>query len=204
MIENRVTTKEYGTLPSNSPLLVPIPTTPGYPQQRIHILAYKAFMKMSEAVERDLGFPLLCASGWRPHRWSSWQQYVNFVTKKYGSLQEGRKWLAFDSPHEVGLAIDMGCGGLEPNRLTIAQQIKTPLYQWLDKNEHLYGWTDFSREPWHKELHIPLADYKSGIASSSENTQPEIKPITCSDPNDVCIEVPSDDNELFTPLNKPE
>jgi hypothetical protein len=182
MIENRVTTKEFGTLASDSPLLVPVPTAPGHLQQRVHILVYNAFVKMSEAVQKDLGFPLLVASGWREHRWSSFQQYKDFVTKKYGSLKEGRKWLAFNSAHTTGLALDLGCGGLEPNRATIAQQIKTPLYKWLDKNEYIYGFTDYGREPWHKELHVPLSDYKSGITNSSNLSY--VPPVT--ETNDVC------------------
>ena len=195
MRESRVITKVFGTL-SDSRLLVPVPTTPGHPQQRLHILAAQAFIKMSEAAQKDLGFPLLCASGWRPHRWDSWEQYVSFVTKKYGSLKEGQKWLAFDSPHETGLACDMGCGGLEPKKATIPQQLKTPLYKWLDQNEYLYGWSDYSREPWHKEYNIPLANYKSGMLSTIDALNDNLGPYY-TDPCDdfMCVEAPDDKSE---------
>jgi hypothetical protein len=200
MIENRVTTKEYGTLPSNSPLLVPVATTPGYAQQRLHILAAQAFDKMSIAVQEALGFPLLCASGWRPHRWKSWQQYQDFVTKKYGSLSEGRKWLAFDSPHETGLACDLKCGGLEPNRATIAQQIRTPLHKWLDQNEHLYGFTDYAPESWHKEMHISLNAYRTGIADEAQIKAPVVTamPTTL---NDVCEDNTCMESPLINPAS---
>jgi hypothetical protein len=192
MKENRVTTKEFGTLESNSKLLVPVPTTAGHPQQRLHVLAAQSFIKMSEAVYKNLGFPLLCASGWRPHRWKSWQEYQDFVVIKYGSLSEGRKWLAFDSPHETGLACDIGCGGLEPNRLTISQQIKMPLYDWLDKNESLYGFTDFQREPWHKEYKISLAAFKTGIPDNQTLGPIYHESNYCEE--NSCIEVPDEYN----------
>lgn len=199
MIENRVTVKEYGVLSGNSPLLVPVPTTPGYPQQRLHKIAAEKFIKLSQAVEKDLGFPLLIASGWRPHRWNSWQQYVELITKKYGSVEEGRKWLGFNSPHEVGLCFDLCCGGLEPKKATILQQLKTPLHNWLDKNEYLFGVTDYHLEVWHKEIHISLEEFRTGIANSPKpgiadnqsniitNTEP-VENYVCEDFS--CIESP--------------
>jgi D-alanyl-D-alanine dipeptidase len=139
---------------------------------------------MSEAVQRDLGFPLLVASGWRPHRWASREQYEQVLIQKYGSVAKGRLYLAFDSPHETGLAMDLGCGGLEPVSATIEKQKSTPLFKWLVENAYKYNFTPYRVEPWHWECRISLNAYDSGVA---DNTTPE--PVTtCMDPNDVCIE----------------
>ena len=183
-IENRVTTKEFGSLATNSDLLVNVPTTPGHQQQRLHVVAANALVPMSKAVESALGFPILVASGWRPHRWSSRAQYEQVLIEKYGSVAKGRLYLAFDSPHETGLAMDFGCGGLSPVSATIEAQKKTPLYQWLVQNAYKYGWTPYLIESWHFEHRISLDAYDSGV---EDNTTPE--PVTtCMDPNDVCIE----------------
>ena len=166
--EMRVTTKEFGSLPGNSPLLVPVPNTDGQ-QQRLHILAAGALVTMSAAVEIALGFPLLVASGWRSHRWASWEDYVNFVEAKYGSLDQGRKFLAFDSPHETGLACDFGCGGLMPVSATIFTQKRRPFYHWLVEHAWQYGWHPYHVEPWHWEHWVPLEAYKTGVLDTDES-----------------------------------
>lgn len=193
---NRVYTKVYGSLPGDSPLLIPVPTTAGYPIQRLHILAADGFIPLSNATRKELGYHLLVCSGWRAHRWTSWNDYVVFVVKKYGSLEKGRKFLAFDSPHECGLAMDLGVGGLIPNSATIEQQKKTRLYKWLVNNAYKYGWTAYEPESWHWEYNIPLADYKAG-KRLNQPLQAAIatKPLIIQ--NDVCednscIEAPLD------------
>jgi LAS superfamily LD-carboxypeptidase LdcB len=161
--QNRVTTKEFGSLPGDSSLLVDVPTVAERERpERLHIVAANALNEMSEAVESALGIPLLVTSGWRPHRWASREQYEQILVKKYGSVEKGRQWLAFSSPHETGLAADFGCGGLSPNSATVAQQTKTPLFLWLRENAWQYGWTPYKIEPWHWEHRISLEEYQNG------------------------------------------
>jgi hypothetical protein len=193
-IENRVTTKYYGTIATDSPLLVPVPTTPGHAEQRLHACAAQGLGPLSDAAKTDLGFDLVGASGWRPHRWSSWDDYVTFVTKRYGSLQEGRKYLAFDSPHETGLALDFGCGGLMPVSATIPTQKQTPLFKWLVENAWKFGWTPYMVEPWHWEFHITLDEYTLGSMVSTPTTPEEGAPLPiCEDDSmGMCIEAPHD------------
>src|ERR1039457_4811861 len=124
--ENRVYVKDFGTLPVGSDLLVPVPTTPGHKQQYIHKVVLADFMAMSEAGEADLGFPFLVASGHRPPLWATIEAYNTDMIKQYGSVAEGRKWRAFASAHQTGLAFDFGCGGLAPVSKTIPQQKQTP------------------------------------------------------------------------------
>jgi hypothetical protein len=182
--ENRVTTKEFGTLPPDSPLLANVPTAPGHPQQRLHVLVAGKFTEMSTAVESDLKFPLLVASGWRPHHWASREQYEQVLIAKYGSVARGRLFLAFDSPHETGLACDFGCGGLMPISKTIPIQQQTPLFAWLKEHMWEYGFTPYLVEPWHVEARISLSSYQSGIPDSA----PSIYVPACSPDDPDCVE----------------
>ncbi len=169
--ERRVSVRLYGTLPTTSPLLVPVPGT-GCGPKRLHVLAAKALARMSAAAEQALGLPLLLASAWRAHRWESRAQYEAVVIAKYGSLAEGRRWLAFDSPHETGLAIDIGVGGLTPSRASVDAQRKTPLHQWLVAHAWEFGWHPYKVEPWHWEHAISLAAHRSGVLAADDPGPP--------------------------------
>ena len=194
--EMRTPVSVFGSLPVDSPLLVDVPTTPGHAQQRIHKLALPDFLAMSAAVEKQLGFPLEVASGHRPHRWPSRQEYERVIIAKYGSVARGRLFLAFDSPHETGLPVDFGCGGLSPVSATIAWQRERPLHLWLMEYAWQYGWHPYKVEPWHWEHWVDLESYRTGeIQPTSAD---DSGPLTCSDPNDVCVEAPLDD-VLATP-----
>jgi len=163
-VEERVRVRDYGVLPGDSPLLVPVATCPGKQPQRLHVLAAGDFARMADACERDLGISLLAASGWREHRWASRDQYEHFLVAKYGSVERGRVFLAFDSPHETGLAVDLGCGGLEPKSATAAEQKKTNLYRWLVEHACEYGFHPYLVEPWHWEHPLSATSYASGVA----------------------------------------
>lgn len=161
-VEKRVRVRDYGVLPGDSPLLAPVATCPGKQPQRMHVLAAGDFARMSEACGRDLGISLLAASGWRPHRWASRAEYERVLVEKYGSVERGRVFLAFDSPHETGLAVDLGCGGLEPRSATAVEQRETRLYRWLVEHAHEHGFHPYLAEPWHWEHPLDAAAYLSG------------------------------------------
>jgi hypothetical protein len=187
-VEHRVTTAYYGTLPGDSPLLVPVPTVPSKPKpERLHKLAAEGFVPLAAAIKKDLGLDLQIVSGWRPHRWTSWNQYVAFVTKKYGSLTAGRNYLGFNSPHEVGLAMDIGIGGLWPDTSTMEKQKQTPIYKWLVEHAWEHGWTNFKKEQWHWEFWVDIDSYKSGVI-----TKPCVYTTSPAPINDVC-----EDNTCF-------
>jgi D-alanyl-D-alanine dipeptidase len=187
--EKRVTVAYYGTLPGDSPLLVSVPTTPGHAPQRLHTLAAYACQPMAFAVKNDLGITLLIASGWRPHRWASRAQYEATLIQRYGSVAKGRLYLAFDSPHETGLAVDFGCGGLEPRSATIETQRQAPLFHWLVANADRFGWHPYKQEPWHWELPLSLHAYQSGVA---DPLGPSEVPF-CEDGS--CVEAPLDESD---------
>ncbi len=159
--EKRVRVKHYGVLPRKSPLLVEVPSIRRRPL-KLHKLAAAAFMKMAEAVQADLGIELKAASCWRRHRWKSWEHYEKKMIDKYGSVKEGRRWVAYNSPHETGLAVDFGVGGLEPSRRTRKKQRKTPLHKWLVEHAHEYGFHPYKTEPWHWEFPIGKKAWESG------------------------------------------
>ena len=186
-IEQRVTTAYYGTLPRDSSLLVSIPTTPGHQPQYLHVLAAYALQPMAIAVKNDLGIVLLGASGWRPHRWASREQYEEVLVERYGSVAKGRLYLAFNSPHETGLACDFGCGGLEPRSATIPTQKRTPLFHWLVANADRFGWHPYEVECWHWEFPVSLNAYRSGVADPLGPS--ELPP--CAD--GMCVEAPLDE-----------
>jgi len=168
--ENRVRVGEYGSLPGSSPLLVIVPTVPGKEPQKLHVLAAVDLNRMAEAMKHDLGLELLVSSGWRPRRWKSRHDYEHELVRRYGSPGEsleaavarGRKFLAYESPHETGLAVDLGCGGLAPVSRTIERQKKTPVYHWLCACAVGFGFSPYLPEPWHWEHRVPLADYLAG------------------------------------------
>jgi LAS superfamily LD-carboxypeptidase LdcB len=65
----------------------------------------------------------------------------------------GRAALAKNSPHSTGHALDIYVGGepvktLDSNRLI---QVQTPVYKWLVKNAHRFGFYPYFYEPWHWE-----------------------------------------------------
>ncbi len=165
--EKRIRVKNYGVIPKKSPLLVDIPGTGRKKTRKLHKLAAAALNEMAEAVMNDLGIELRVASGWRRHRWRSWEHYEQHVTKKYGSVREGRKWLAYNSPHETGLAVDFGVGGLKPSKATRKEQVQTPLFNWLKENAYRFGWHPYKREPWHWEFPLSKRAWETGEADEA-------------------------------------
>ena len=128
----------------------------------MHTLTYERFLKLSEAaVEAGFEVPLL-ASGWRRKKYSTREEYNAAMIEKYGSVAEGRRWIAYESPHMTGLAIDFGNNGLYPKSATNSQQKQTPFFKWLKENAHRFGFTPYKREAWHWEVKVPMDNYASG------------------------------------------
>jgi LAS superfamily LD-carboxypeptidase LdcB len=189
--EVRVRVADFGSLPEGSPLLVDVPAAPGRSLQRLHRLAAASLGRLAAAAKVGMGLDLLAASGWRPHRWSSRAQYEQFLVAHYGSVARGRLFLAFDSPHETGLAVDLGCGGLEPCSATRDQQRRTPLHRWLVENAWEFGWHPYLVEPWHWEHWVSQAAYESGTAAPDDAATAPPPEAACE--GDACVEAPLDD-----------
>lgn len=197
-VEKRVKVRTYGTTAASSPLLVDVPGTGG--SKRLHKLAAAAMRAMGAAIQRDLGIELKIASGWRAHRWTSREQYEAVLVAKYGSVKEGKRWLAYDSPHETGLAMDIGVGGLKPTRATVASQRKTPLHQWLVQHASTFGFHPYKTEPWHWEYPISLEAFASGVIGPDDPGPPEEdvsfdvseEEFALEDEDEVSFEVPGE------------
>ncbi|MDD9942432.1 MAG: M15 family metallopeptidase [Myxococcales bacterium] len=160
-VERRVRVADLGSMPRSSAHLAEIDGVAGK-QLRLHHLAAKDYRALVDAANKEAGLDLRACSAWRPHRWKSKAEYDAFVTKEYGSVREGRKWLAYSSPHETGLCIDFGSEGLEPKRKTVSRQRATAAYAWLVDNAYRFGWTPYKREPWHWEHPLSLRAWITG------------------------------------------
>jgi len=162
--ENRVRLKDYGILTRENErnLLVDVPNTKGPGKVKLHVLAAARFNALRSAAA-SAGFDdVRLASGYRRHRWRSWEHYKEYVTERYGSVREGRKYMAYQSPHETGLAIDFGNNGMSPRKAKIPEMKRARFYKWLKDNAHKYGFTPYKREPWHWEVRIPYNAWASG------------------------------------------
>ena len=157
MRENRVRVRDYGSLPRDSPRLVPVAST-SKPPQRLHWAAAAAFEDMRKAA-LAAGHDLKIVSGWRPKKTESRGSWNARMAARYGSVSQARKWRAYSSPHETGLAFDLGTEGLSPTSATAAAQRGTAVYQWLSENASRYGVTPYLAEPWHWEVNIPRRDW---------------------------------------------
>ena len=79
------------------------------------------------------------------------------------------------SPHETGLAFDIGNNGLipetDPERGGIPkrEQRNTTAHNWLKNNAHRFGITPLKTEPWHWEVLVPQANFSSGAEFSPGN-----------------------------------
>ena len=80
------------------------------------------------------------------------REYQEQLRKR--SPDAGRAGLALNSPHFTGRALDIYVGGADPvdtkdaNR---ALQVQTPIYRWLVRNAHKFGFRPYYYEPWHWE-----------------------------------------------------
>jgi len=159
----------YGSLTSGDPRLWQVASTPGK-ACRVHWILASALQALQEAF--SLPGVLLVASGWRKRRWRSRAHYEGVLKAKYQDrtdlackrpphaakcpcmphVRKSCLYLAFDSSHETGLAVDFGSHGMTPNTKTIAAQRKSEGYLWLVENAGRFGLENLPSEPWHWSL----------------------------------------------------
>ena len=169
--ENRVKTKDYGgSLVGSAAKKLLEEVEPGVKLHKLVASRYRAMKKAAIAA----GFTnFKVSSGWRRHRWKSFEQYKEVMIREYGSVRAGRKKKAYNSPHELGLAMDIKTGppgGLfasQSGSKHISEQKDTALFKWMKENAHSYGFTPYKwekgGEPWHWECRLPYDAYASGI-----------------------------------------
>lgn len=123
----------------------------GKAPQHLRHDAAAALAAMRTAAARA-GLQLKVVSAWRRRPWETRAQYEAAMKARYGSVAEGQKWVAWDSMHHRGIAIDFGSDGLEAKSATAAGQRQTKAYQWLAKNAARFGFFPYQPEPWHWEF----------------------------------------------------
>jgi D-alanyl-D-alanine dipeptidase len=158
--ENRVKVSDYGVVATDDRRLVPVASVGGK-SERLHATAAAAFKSLRAAASRA-GHDLRIASGWRAHKWRSRAHYERAMIEQYGSVGKGQRYRAYNSPHETGLAFDLGSGGLRPHSASIARQRRTALYQWLVENAAGHGVTPYNNEPWHWEVNVSRMTWRTG------------------------------------------
>lgn len=182
---NRVVVHEgISPLPKNSPLLVNVQPRPGSPQRiaKLHRLVADRFNALKEAALDDEGIEIYCQSGHREHRWKSQEDYEQKMIEEYGSVAKGRKFKAYVSAHETGLAVDFYIPATSKNEIDIApsqpgqskygsktnsEQKKTKAHRWLKENAHLFGFTPLLNEAWHWECLLPIESWKTAVEVTS-------------------------------------
>lgn len=166
--ERRVRVRDYASLSAADERMIVLPGDISFGgARRLHA----AVVEDLKAMLRDMraaGLPATkVSSAWRPRRWKSRAEYEDYLVKKYGkpgwtraqSVKEGQRWLAFESPHETGLTVDLRSTDLEAKSATANKQKTTPSYAWLKANASKYGWYPYLKEPWHWEHPIPKEDF---------------------------------------------
>jgi hypothetical protein len=152
--QQRVRVSRYDSLLPRDPRLVRVSSVV-WKRCRLHHVAAASFERMVCEAGRN-GVNLRAASGHRPRRWVSRVHYETEMRRRYGSVARGQRFMAYSSPHETGLAVDFGSGGLSPNSKTIKKQRATGAHKWLEDNAHKFGWRPYLAEPWHWEH--PVSD----------------------------------------------
>jgi len=166
----RVVRAAFNKLPKTSPLRVEVHANAiaGKPTY-LHKLCAARFLKMAEVAEAEAGFILKLNNGWRPHNYKDdHAYYCKEMKKKYPKLtcKQAGAWIAFTSPHETGLAFDLGGSKntiFAPAKKSKSAQEKSPAFKWLKANAHRFGITPYKNEPWHWECVITRHAWATGI-----------------------------------------
>jgi D-alanyl-D-alanine dipeptidase len=156
--EDRVRVKDYGSLLGTDERLIALGD--GYAKGNLKLhkeVVGKARQLIDEA--RLDGYEFLVGSAWRPRKWPDRKSYEEEMVRRYGSVAEGRKWVAYESPHETGLAIDLVGSGLTISSKKAASMLKSDAYRWLQKNASRFGFTPYAPEPWHWEAKIDKSKF---------------------------------------------
>lgn len=122
----------------------------GYPSQRLIPPAADALERLLSAAAAD-GLDLRPVSTWRARPWATRAAYEADMIRRYGSVAEGQKWVAFDSLHHRGIAVDFAGEGLSTSSRAAAAMRQSRGFLWLSNNAARFGFGSYDREPWHWE-----------------------------------------------------
>ncbi len=168
--ENRVRIKHYGgTILNKKDKLLAIikgPNERGY--LRAHGLVVKRYQAMKAAAAAD-GVQMKVVSGWRKHKYKSYEDYTEkMLAKGFKSAKSASKWIAFNSPHETGMALDLNSVGEEKGMIctkhaeTSGRNAATKLAKWMKANAWKFGFSPYKGESWHWEVRLPVHAWVTG------------------------------------------
>ncbi|HLA11758.1 MAG TPA: D-alanyl-D-alanine carboxypeptidase family protein [Pyrinomonadaceae bacterium] len=122
--------------------------------RQVHLEAYTAYKQMILAAKADpLVGPTLADDAKYLKIISSFRSREYQEKLRRESPNAGRAGLAVNSPHFTGRALDIYVGGepVETKDSNRSIQIQTPVYLWLTRNAHRFGFRPYFYEPWHWE-----------------------------------------------------
>jgi hypothetical protein len=177
---NRVRVYSYGDLGNFAENLVPVSSVLGARTQKLHILAAERikelnygwidFLKTSPISSQPKYNEIFKVShGWHPNQYNdNYKLYVEEISDKYGSLEEGMKFQPFHTSYETGLVFKFGNNGFADKSVNF---IQNAAWQWLVNNAYLYGIYPTGRLYNEWEVKVPrenwftateFVDYNSG------------------------------------------
>jgi LAS superfamily LD-carboxypeptidase LdcB len=122
--------------------------------RQVHRETYTAYKQMILAAKADpLVGPTLAGNAKYLKIISSFRSREYQEKLRRESPNAGRAGLAINSPHFTGRALDIYVGGepVETKDSNRSIQIQTPVYLWLTRNAHRFGFRPYFYEPWHWE-----------------------------------------------------
>jgi LAS superfamily LD-carboxypeptidase LdcB len=165
----RVVRDAYGNIPKDSKLLVDVASVTT-PPQKLHVVCAKRFFALAEAAAKAGMGRLAVLSGWRANEYNDNRDtYCKAMIKDYGSCAKGAEYKAFKSPHETGLAFDLGSPSPFTAEKTLIDKMKAhKLFPWLKANAHKHGITPYKKEPWHWECVIARESWTVGCEFTTD------------------------------------
>jgi len=121
-------------LSADDPRLVDVPRELTFKARRLHHKVLEPLRAMLDEAIGD-GLPPLRVSGaWTPQRFSTVQNFRDYIRREYGS--KGHLWLKFRGVYESGLAIDLVNDDMG---LTRKPSTRSESYRWLEENAERFG-----------------------------------------------------------------
>jgi len=190
----RVVRDAFGNMPLTDTRLVPIRSPDPRNPQKLHILCAMRFNALAAAAQAAGMGVLKVASGFREHPYKNdYKYYCQQMKIAYPKMtcQQAGEVKAFKSPHETGLAFDLGAPSpFSPDMKRAPAQRASKLFKWLQANAHKYGVTPYKHEPWHWECTSTRESWVEGCEWTStfdtrikEQTTKDKKPRLTTDIN---------------------
>ena len=174
--ENRVRVNDFGTIPKSSTVLrdLPYPEMATKKNLKIHVLALSRFQALRKAALDEAGIDFGITSAWRASGADRWpggyegttsDTYQGFLAQQYPneSFDSAKKWVAWQSAHSTGLAIDYG----RPDPMAAKKSknnamLASPAWDWLRRNSYRFGFFPYANEAWHWEAKVTFDAWATG------------------------------------------